>query len=164
MKKIALAVAAAAIAVPAVAAPGDTDTAQGTATATIVAPVELIHTDGAALHFGTITAGNGGTVTVALDGSVTDNGDDAVMLAGSLPTTDEFELRGDAGRAVTVTTGGGSLTGPGTAMTFTTTNNAPAVIAATGSSFFDVGGTLTVGDTQTAGDYTGSYTATATYN
>lgn len=164
MKKIVLAAFAAAIAAPAVAAPGDTDSATGTATATIVAPISIDHVAGASLAFGTITAGNGGTVTVALDGTVTDNGDDAVVLTGSTTAADAFNLSGDPSRAITVTVGGGDLTGPGADMAFTTTNNAPAALSATGTGSFSVGGTLTVGDTQTPGSYSGTYTATATYN
>ena len=95
MKKIVLAAFAAAIATPAIAAPGDTDTAAGTATATIVAPISVDHVAGEALAFGTITAGNGGTVTVDLAGTVTDNGDDAVVLTGSTTSADAFTLSFD---------------------------------------------------------------------
>ena len=164
MKKIALVVAAAAFAVPAVAAPGDTDSAEGSATATIVAPITITHDTGAVLAFGTITAGNGGTVTVALDGTVTDNGDDAVVLTGSTTSADSFSLTGDPDRAITVTVGDGTLTGPGTDMDFVTTNDAPSALSASGTGSFSVGGTLTVGDTQTPGSYTGTYNVTAAYN
>lgn len=164
MKKIVLAAFAAAIATPAVAAPGDTDTATGSATATIVAPISVDHVPGAVLAFGTITAGNGGTVTVDLAGTVTDNGDDAVVLTGSTTSADAFTLSGDANRAITVTVGNGLLTGPGADMPFTTTDNAPTALNGAGAGSFSVGGTLTVGDTQTPGGYTGSYTVTASYN
>jgi hypothetical protein len=164
MKKIVFAAFVAAVAVPATAAPGDTDTATGSATATIVAPIAIDHVVGAALAFGTITAGNGGTVTVALDGTVTDNGDDAVVLPGATTSADAFTLTGSGSRSIIVTVGDGVLTGPGTDMPFVTTDNAPTSLSAAGTGSFSVGGTLTVGNTQTPGDYTGTYTATATYN
>lgn len=164
MKKIVLAAFVAAIATPAVAAPGDTDSATGSASATIVAPITVDHVSGAELAFGTITAGNGGTVTVDLAGTVTDNGDDAVVLTGSVTSADAFTLTGDANRAITVDVGDGVLTGPGTDMAFTTTDNAPTSINGSGTGSFSVGGTLTVGDTQTPGSYTGSYTVTASYD
>lgn len=163
MKKIVFAAFAAAVAVPAAAAPGDTDTATGSASATIVAPIAIDHVVGAELAFGSITAGNGGTVTIDLLGGSSSTGE-AVVLPGSTTSADAFTLTGSASRAITVTVGNGVLTGPGTDMAFTTTNNAPAALSATGTGSFDVGGTLTVGSAQAPGDYTGSYTATATYN
>jgi Domain of unknown function (DUF4402) len=50
-------------------------------------------------------------------------------------------------------------------MPFTTTASASsATLTAGGTSSFTVGGTLTVAGTEAAGAYTGTYTATATYN
>ena len=49
-------------------------------------------------------------------------------------------------------------------MAFTTTDNAPAALDGSGAGSFSVGGTLTVGDTQTPGSYSGTYTVTASYN
>ena len=164
MKKIILATFAAAIAVPAAAAPGDTDTAQGTAVAEVVAPIAITHDTGAALDFGTITAGGGGTVVVDAAGTGTDTGD-VTLLTGSTNAADSFSVSGDAGRAFSIVTGAGTVTSGTDTMSFTTSASAASgTLDAGGAASFTVGGTLTVADSQPAGSYSGSYDATVTYN
>ena len=164
MKKIALVAALAAFSVPAVAAPGDTDTAQGSATAEIVAPISITHNLGAALAFGTLTAGNGGTVSVTTGGVATPSGE-VTVLTGSTTSADAFTVTGDPSRSFSVTTTGGSVTSGTNSMTFTTAvDNTSETLSAGGTFALSVGGTLTVGSGQAAGLYTGSYDATVTYN
>lgn len=164
MKKIILATFAAAIAVPAAAAPGDTATTQGTANAEIVAPISITHTAGAALDFGTMTAGGGGTVVVTAAGAGSDTGD-VTLLTGSTNSADAFTVAGDANRSFTIVTGAGTVTSGGNNMSFTTAPSAASdTLDGTGAASFTVGGTLTVGANQAAGSYTGSYDATVTYS
>ena len=166
MKKIVLAAAmtSAVIAVPAAAAPGDTANTSGVANAEIVAPIAIVHDTGAALDFGIMTAGGGGTVVVLTDGSGTATGE-VVLVSGSANAADSFTVTGDANRSFDIVTTGGSVSnGTGGTMNFSTDADATGTLDATGETTFDVGGTLTVGANQAAGSYTGSYTATVTYN
>ena len=48
------------------AATGNAASATGTANATVVGPLQISHNSGAALSFGSFTAGTGGTVVAAL--------------------------------------------------------------------------------------------------
>ncbi|MEZ5680733.1 MAG: DUF4402 domain-containing protein [Erythrobacter sp.] len=163
MKKIVLAAVAATVAVPAAAAPGDTATDQGTATATIVAPIAITHDTGAALGFGLMTAGNGGTVVVTTAGAGTATGE-VVLVSGSANSADSFTVTGDAGRSFSIVTTGGNVVSGTDSMAFTTTAAASGTLSAGGTAAFSVGGTLTVGSGQAAGSYSGSYDATVTYN
>ena len=168
MKKIILATFAAAVAVPAAAAPGDTDTAQGVANAEIVAPITLTHDTGAALNFGTVASGDAGTVIVTTAGAL-DGASTADTLNGSTYSADAFTVSGDAGRSFSITTTGGTVADGGNSMSFTTTPSAnsgtlSSPASGNGSASFTVGGTLSVGASQAAGSYTGSYDATVTYN
>lgn len=165
MKKIifAASVAAAAFATPAAAAPGDTATTSGTATAEIVAPIAITHTTGAALDFGIMTAGTGGTVVVTTAGVGTPTGD-VVLISGSANSADAFSVTGDASRTFTIVTTDGSVTSGTNSMDFTTNAAATGTLSAAGAASFSVGGTLTVASGQAAGSYTGSYDATVTYN
>ena len=167
MKKIVLATFVAAFAVPAVAAPGDTDTTQGVATAEIVAPISITHDAADALSFGTVASGDAGTVIVtqagALDGSST-----ATTLTGSTYSADLFSVEGDPGRSFSITTTGGTVASGLNSMSFTTSAPTSGTLSSPatglGTATFNVGGTLSVGASQAAGDYSGSYDATVTYN
>ncbi|MCA0902918.1 DUF4402 domain-containing protein [Qipengyuania aquimaris] len=163
MKKIILAAAAVAFATPAMAAPGDTATDSGTATAEIVAPITITH-DGGALDFGIVIPGTAvGTVVVTQGGAGSVTGD-ALFVSGSTNAADSFTVTGDANRAYSIVTTGGSVTSGGNSMTFTTDAPASGTLSATGSDSFSVGGTLNVGANQAAGTYSGNYDATVSYN
>ena len=165
MKKILLGVAAATIlAAPAMAAPGDTATAQGSATAEVVAPITLNHVTNAALSFGTFTTGTtGGTVVVdqAGDGVASS---DVTLIGGSLESADAFTVAGDNGRSFSITTTSGSVSNGTDTMDFTTDAPQSGTLSATGTASFAVGGTLTVAGGESAGDYSGTYDVTVTYN
>lgn len=162
MKKLVLVAAAAAFAVPAVAAPGDTDTASGVATAQVVSPISIEHDLGAALSFGTITAGGGGAVVVTRGGNGSTTGEVA-LVTGTATSADSFTVTGDADREFLIDTTDSTVDFGTESMDFTT--NAPRRLTLTGGSVqFSVGGTLTVGADQAPGDYTGSYEVTVTYN
>jgi len=149
---------------PAFAASGNTSTANGSATATIVSPIVLTHTPGASLGFGTFTTGTGGSVTVSSAGAGSVGGDVA-FVPGSSNSADAFTVTGDASRSFSIATSGGTVTAGATNISFTTSASAAGdTLSGAGTASFTVGGTLTLAGTEAAGAYTGSYTATVTYN
>ncbi|TNE35209.1 MAG: DUF4402 domain-containing protein [Alphaproteobacteria bacterium] len=164
MKKIVLAAFAAAIAVPAAAAPGDSASTTGTATAEIVSPIAIVH-DAATLNFGTIVPGTGaGTVTVDASTGVATGDAEATVVTGATSSADSFTVTGDAGRGFDISTGGGSVISGANAMTFTTTPSAATGTLTGGTANFTVGGALSVGANQAGGVYSGTYTASVSYN
>lgn len=100
-------------------------------------------------------------VTSAGAGSVTG---EVNFVAGSANTADAFTVSGDASRAFTISTAGGSVTSGTNSMAFTTTSATSGTLNSSGAAGFSVGGELTVGSAQAAGSYTGTYDATVTYN
>lgn len=164
MKSIVIASAAALLfAAPAMAA-GNSDTQQGSATATVVAPITLQHTSGAAIGFGKFTTGTGGSVTVTPAGSGSVSGD-VTFVSGNANTADAFTVAGEANRTFAISTTGGTVSNGAVSMSFVTTaSSATGTLNNAGAASFTVGGTLTVPGTATAGNYSGSYNATVTYN
>ena len=155
MKKIVLAAAVAALtATPALAA-----TDQGVATATVVAPITITHTTGAALDFGAFAAA-AGQVSVSTAGAASSTG--PVQL-GTV-SADSFDVAGDAGRTFSISLTGGTVTNGLDTMNFSTTAAATGTLDGLGAASFTVGGTLVVAGTESAGTYTGSYDATVEYN
>jgi len=146
------------------AASGNTSTAAGTATATIVAPIVLIHTPGAALNFGKFTVGSGGTVVVSSSGSGSVTSDVGFVPGGSITSADQFSLVGDPARAFGISTTSGTITNGAKSMSFSTSpSSATGTTTIAGTYAFSVGGTLTATGTETAGAYTGTYNATVVY-
>jgi hypothetical protein len=144
------------------AASGNTANSAGTATSTVVSPIRITHNAGAALKFGTFTAGTGGTVIVtqASAGSVTG---DIGTVSGNAYAADGFTVTGDTARAFNISASGSNTVSNGTTtMAFTISAPASATLAA-GTFALNIGGTLTVASAQAAGSYTGSYTLTVTY-
>ncbi len=164
MQKILLAALAALAPASAFAASGNTSTATGSATATVVAPIVLTHSSGAALSFGKFTTGTGGTVVVSAAGVASVTGD-VGLVPGSTSAADTFTVAGDGNRSFSIATTGGTVTSGSNSMSFTTTPSASsATLSAGGSATFKVGGTLTVSGTTAPGSYSGTYSATVAYN
>lgn len=167
MKKFAViaAVAAFATSSPAFAQALDDNQAEGQAVAEVVAPITVTHVTNASLNFGTFTAGTGGTVVVARDGTGSSTGD-VVLLSGSIEASDEFTVAGDGDRTFTITTDDSDVTHTdgSTTMAFTTDARADHTLSAAGAADFTVGGTLTVAGNQLAGNYSGTYVVTVDYN
>ncbi len=166
MKKIfaLAAVSAAVIATPAAAQSATAN--DGVATATVVAPISVTHTNGAALSFGSFASGAAGSIVVnAADGIASTTG--VTILAGSTSSADRFDVTGEGNRTFSISTTGGSLantTGTtGTPMTFVTASSNTGTLVS-GVANFRVGGTLTVPATVNSGVYVGSYSATVAYN
>jgi hypothetical protein len=147
-----------------------------TSTATVIEPIAI--TKAADLVFGKFAPGGGGTVTVATDGARTASGT-ILSAVGSSPTAAQFDVTGDNDATYSIdwsgvteltnTTGVGGetmaltrisdLTGTGTDTADTT-----GTLSASGAQSIYLGGVLTVGATQAAGDYAGDVTVTVEYN
>lgn len=161
MKKIVLAAFIAAVSATPAFAAGNSDTEQGVAQATVVAPIVLTHTSGAALEFGRFTS-DAGTITVTTVGGRTTTG--PALLTGTTASADAFDVEGDANRGFDIVTADGQVEeSGGTTMDFTTTAAATGTLSGTGVASFAVGGTLTVVGGEPAGAYTGNYDVTVTY-
>ncbi len=143
---------------------GATATATGSATATILAPIVVTHTPGAALKFGKFTAGTGGAVVVSPAGSASVTGGVALVL-GSSSAADGFLVEGDPNRGFAILTAAGTVSFAGTSLAFTTLPSAATgSLNAVGAAGFTIGGTLSVPAGVAPGSYTGSYSVTVNYN
>ena len=162
MNKFLIAAAVVALSSAPAFAANNTATASGTASATVVAPITLSHTGGKSLNFGAFAAA-AGTVTVNSDGTNSTSG--LSLISGSSTAADAFTVGGDASRVYDITTTGGTVKfGATNSMSFTTAAaSTSGTLSAGGAGSFTVGGTLTVAGTEVAGAYTGTYSATVTY-
>lgn len=165
MRRLAVAAMIAVIAAPAYAAPGNTATAAGDASARVVLPLTIVHDIGSVLHFGTMTAGTGGTVQVAIDGTGVATGN-VNLLPSDNTTADSFTVSGESNRTFAIVTTDSSVVDGANSMAFTTvpSTGATSALDAAGDLILTVGGELTVSDSQAAGFYTGTYDVTVTYN
>lgn len=159
MKRAIVGAAIAALALNAPAA--HAASATGTATAKILRQITLTNTS--ALQYATIISGaTASTVQVTTAGVRTCN---AGLTCTGTATAANFDVQGTSGAVVgisgdTTVTLNGSISGT---MTSTLTYSAASLtLGATGGSF-QVGGTLSVGANQPAGDYTGTFNVTADY-
>lgn len=145
------------------AATGSTATVTGTASANIVTVLKVTHNTGTSLQFGRFTAGTGGTIVVAQNGTGSVTGD-VGTVNGSSVATDAFTVTGDGTRtfAISASSSNTVAASGGATMPFSLSVPATATLAA-GSATVRVGGTLTVANNQAAGAYTGSYTLTVSY-
>lgn len=141
----------------------DTATTNGSASVTVVVPISLTKT--ADLNFGAVTAvATPSVVTIAANGART--GDANVLIGGGSPAAASFTVAGDADRAFTFTLPAGAATltsGVDTMTVDTWTSDAPATVTG-GSVPVNVGGNLNLGAAQAAGDYTGTFAVTVTYD
>ena len=153
--------------------------ATSTATSTVIAPIGI--TAPVVLSFGKFAPGAGGSVTISNSGARTGAG---VILSNtaSTQTAARFDVTGEGSSTYAITHSGVTeLTGiSGAALVLpsvmalaktsdltgadvTAGNVATGTLTAGVQSIY-VGGTLTVGATQAAGDYTGAVTVTVEYN
>jgi len=162
MKKFVIAAAIVAFSSTSAFAAGNTSTASGSASATVVTPLTLTHTSGASLNFGKFTTG-AGTVVITAAGVQSATG--AVnIVSGGTPTADAFTVAGDTTRTFAISTTNSTVVNGSNTITFTTTPSAATGTLSAGAASFTVGGTLTLLGTEPAGAYTGTYSATVTYN
>jgi len=144
-------------------AAGNTSTASGTASATVVSPLVLTHTSGASLNFGKFTDTAAGSISISSAGVVSVTGG-VNNVTGVTQTADQFSVAGDTTRTFAITTTGGTVANGAVTIPFTTTPSTATGTLASGAASFTVGGTLTLAGTEAAGTYTGTYSATVTYN
>lgn len=149
------------------AAPAN-DTA--TTSATVVTPIAIAQAQN--LSFGEFAAGTGGTVVLTTGGAASPTGD--VVLTGGTTTAAQFTVTGQTGATFSISVTDNDLTHTDTVttMAFATThdldatsqNNPASGTLTGGTQTLYVGGTLTVGNAQTVGVYSGTVTATVNYN
>lgn len=146
-----------------------------TSTATVIEPIAI--TKSADLVFGKFAPGAGGTVTVATDGTRSASGP-ILSSVGSSPTAAKFDVTGDNDATYSIAWSGvtelthtdlstimalakiSDLTAGGA----TTGEVSTGTLSASGAQSIYLGGELTVGGTQLAGDYSGNITVTVEYN
>ena len=103
-----------------------------------------------------------GTVTLDFAGGRTFGGGAAAGTTAG--TSGEFTVTGEAGALYALTIPASiALTGPGTDMTVSLSNNSTGSLVA-GTETFQIGGALAVGIAQTAGAYTATFDVTVNYN
>lgn len=134
----------------------------GTGKANVIAPMTIVKVQD--LDFGDITEnGSGGTVTLDEDtGNRTFTGG-ATVSTGGTDQFGQYTLGGVMNKTYSINIPATTLTGPGTAMGVVFTNNATLTLPAA-TETIEVGGTVTLGSSQTAGAYSGAYTITVDYN
>ena len=137
--------------------------ATGNATAEIVAAITLVETT--PMDFAEIVTDNAADdVTLSPAGAITNTGGSTFQ---GTPVAGLFDATGNANAAATITfSSGDQLTGPGAAMdldTFTHDAGGTPAFDGAGALSFNVGATLGVNATQTAGTYTGTYTVSVNY-
>ncbi len=154
-----LGLAVASIAAIVFAGSASAQSVSATGNATILQALTL--TEDVELDFGRILAAVGsGTVTVTQAGAQSC----VTVTCFNDAIAAEFTVTGTAGETVDVTTDAAyTLTGPGVDMAATTDAPATATIGGGGNVTFNVGGQLTVGASQAAGDYSGNYNVTVAY-
>jgi Mat/Ecp fimbriae major subunit len=138
-------------------------TASASATAKILTQVTVTKT--ADLDFGTIAIGtSGGTVTV---GNTDNRTCGAGLVCSASVVSAKFTVAGTASQNVGITADPSvtlNRAGGGASMSATlATSASTATLSTGGAASFAVGGVLTVGGTQQAGDYTGTFNVTVNY-
>ncbi len=161
MQSRSLALAAATIAVGLGSQQALATSQTGTAKAAIVAAIVV--TENTQMNFGFVIPGaSAGTLVLPPTGAPTAT--NVTYLNGSVAGA--WNATGTSGQPLVVTLDASdTITGPGPAMTIDTfSTDAPATFTS-GSVNFHVGATLHVGTaaTQTAGNYSGTYTVTVNY-
>lgn len=135
----------------------------GTAHATIQTAIAV--TQNQVLDYAYILPDPAGDTVTLTSAAAISSSSGGSAFSGS-PTAGQFAVTGDANAVVTLQFGSGAtLTGPGTAIpldNFTTPSLTPT-IDGTGNLSFNVGADITLGASQTAGQYTGNYTVTVAY-
>ncbi|MDQ3059204.1 MAG: DUF4402 domain-containing protein [Pseudomonadota bacterium] len=175
MSKLALAIGALVMAGGAMAV--DSTTASAAVTATVLTPLKIVKNND--LVFGDVVGGNG-VVTVSTTGVRSKSGA-AGFIGISSPSAAEFTVTGDANNSFDIDFGGSStvLTSPSldtmaidwiteavasTATGSTTVAQSADGTLASGSAKIFSGASLTVGQFQAPGTYTGTLVVNVTYN
>jgi hypothetical protein len=142
--------------------------ADGTASATILTPIEIEAVN--ELKFGSIAAGQEESeVEISIGGARNKLSGDADLYTSEVGQPGTFLVKGAANHTYAITLPADetvTLTGAGTAMKVKTFKSNPENTGTLtgGNQTINVGATLVVGASQTAGSYTGTYTVKVNYN
>jgi hypothetical protein len=142
-------------------------TASATAQANILAALNIV-SDGSKLDFGTIAYNGAGTVTVDTAGSAVRTCSANLVCSGT-PDNAGFNVTGGASQNVGVTPPPASITISNGTNTMTVDSFTSSLVGWTGNlgvggAFsFNVGGTLHVAGTESAGLYTGNFSVSVAY-
>ncbi len=123
-----------------------------------------------ALAFGKFVAGSGGSVTVSTSGARSASGG-VLLVASGGGAVAQFSVTGDpnttyavtlpADDVITITIGGGSSMAVNS---FVSSPASTGTLDSGGAQTLKVGATLTVGASQAAGNYSGTFSVTVVYN
>lgn len=166
MKKAAIVLATVAI----LSSPAALHAAQATssATAEVMTPIAISNT--AALRFGKFSALTGGTVVISAAGARSATG--AVVLSSTnAGGAASFDVSGDPNATYAITLPGSATithsvdnTKTMSIGTFTSNPSGTGTLSAGGAETVTVGATLTVGNAQTTGSYSGTFDVSVEYN
>lgn len=148
-----------------------TQTASASAFANIVTPISIIKVDGKDLQFGNIIAdADGGSVTIGTDDSYNYDGVLASSVTGTRQAA-EFLVQGFAAAAYGIETNvvsnlqdsNGNTMVLSDLTTAATSGTIGTLDGVSASQNIKVGGTITLGINQPAGQYTGTFSVTVAY-
>jgi hypothetical protein len=147
-------------------AQGSSDNATATAYAKIIAPITL-ESNGTDLNFGSMVAGDGGSVVVDPSGSRSTM-DVSIVAQGGPVSAAGFVVEGEPNYNFTITlpetaTIENANDETMTVNTFISSIGTSSTLDAQGDKTFTVGATLLVGDGQETGDYSGTFAVTVAY-
>jgi len=133
-------------------------------TATILSAFDL--SEDQPIQFGNLLAksDSGYSITIAPNGTVT--ADSNILVDGKTRSNGMYTLTGTSGHPVTLTTSGSTTLSNGTAsmeVSNITLSETSLTIGQTGSVNVTAGATLNVAAKQAVGDYSGTFTITASY-
>jgi len=142
--------------------------ATSSATAEVMTPISISNT--AALRFGKFSALTGGTVVISAAGTRSATG--AVVLSSTnAGGAASFDVSGDNNATYAITLPDNATLTHGTdgsqtmsIGTFTSNPSGTGTLSAGGSQTLTVGATLTVGNAQTTGSYSGTFDVSVEYN
>ncbi|HEY4082967.1 MAG TPA: DUF4402 domain-containing protein [Burkholderiaceae bacterium] len=122
------------------------------------------------LSFGSFTAGTGGSITLTSGGGRSKTGGVILVNQGALATAAQFTMTGTANATFAITLpADGTVTLDNGANhmainVFVSNPSLTGTLSGGGTQVISVGATLTVGNSQVAGNYTGAFNVTVDYN
>ncbi len=138
-------------------------TATGTASATVIVPLTI--TAGTALNFGTFAANSTGGTVVMTTGNLRSATGSVALSATTPGVAGSFTVTGNANSTFAITNPGTfNVTSGANTMAVNLSGLATTGALSAGSATIMVPGVLTVGASQAAGNYTGTYTMAVEYN
>jgi hypothetical protein len=138
--------------------------------AKVIAPISISNAGSTHLNFGTISRSSvAGSVTISASGERSSSGG-ASVLTSSLFAAAPFSISGESSAGFNLTLPDNddvlmTRTGGTEKMEVTNfTHNSGLVLSSSGTATFSVGATLNLDADQVAGEYTGTFSVTITYN